>query len=160
MDTEEGASESNSLSTGVEDTPVFSNEKETENQVESENQVEPEPEKQVEPEPEKKSDLDRKDTTENAKKVVKSSKIEVRLQAAGDAPIMKQKNYKVDGDKQISWILSFIRKFLKLKPTDALFLYVNQAFAPSPDQTVSNLSQCFGQDNKLVLYYSRSQAWG
>jgi hypothetical protein len=25
---------------------------------------------------------------------------------------------------------------------------------------VTNLAECFGQDNKLVLYYSRSQAWG
>lgn len=92
--------------------------------------------------------------------VIKSGKVEVRLQAAGDAPIMKQKNYKVDGDKQISWILAFIRKYLKLEQTDSLFLYVNQAFSPSPDQTVTNLNECFGSDNKLVLYYSRSQCWG
>ena len=75
----------------------------------------------------------------------KSGKVEVRLQAAGDAPIMKQKNYKVvihhtvwcfsnsiysvvkvDGEKKISWIIQFIRKYLKLEPTDSLFLYVNQ----------------------------------
>lgn len=94
-------------------------------------------------------------------KKVKPAKVEVRLQAAGDAPIMKQKNYKVDGEKQISWILAFIRKYLKLEQQDALFLYVNQAFSPSPDQTVSNLNECFGSsDNKLVLYYSRSQCWG
>lgn len=141
MDVEEGVSESSSLSTGVEETSEAVNATE----------------KQVEPEPEKNPHLD---TQETEKKAVKAVKVEVRLQAVGDAPIMKQKNYKVDGEKQISWILSFIRKFLKLKTTDALFLYVNQAFAPSPDQTVANLSQCFGQDNKLVLYYSRSQAYG
>jgi len=91
----------------------------------------------------------------------KSGKVEVRLQAAGDAPIMKQKNYKVDGEKKISWIIQFIRKYLKLEQNDSLFLYVNQAFSPSPDQTVSNLNECFGSaDNKLVLYYSRSECWG
>ena len=123
----------------------------------------------------------------------KSGKVEVRLQAAGDAPIMKQKNYKVrvctwhvpaalveticthgsrlqqnptdvvqvDGEKKISWIIQFIRKYLKLEQSDSLFLYVNQAFSPSPDQTVSNLNECFGSaDNKLVLYYSRSECWG
>jgi len=111
-----------------------------------ENKVDSEKEKVVQPEPEKKTS--------------KPQKIEIRLQAAGDAPIMKQKNYKVDGEKQISWILAFIRKYLKLEPQDNLFVYVNQAFAPSPDQTVTNLAECFGQDNKLVLYYSRSQAWG
>lgn len=121
---------------------------ETEEKVEAEveDNSESVPEKSVQPEPEK--------------KVAKTKKIEVRLQAAGDAPIMKQKNYKVDGEKQISWILAFIRKYLKLEPQDNLFVYVNQAFSPSPDQTVTNLAECFGQDNKLVLYYSRSQAWG
>jgi len=121
---------------------------ETEEKVEAEveDNSESVPEKSVQPEPEKKA--------------VKTKKIEVRLQAAGDAPIMKQKNYKVDGEKQVSWILAFIRKYLKLEPQDNLFVYVNQAFSPSPDQTVTNLAECFGQDNKLVLYYSRSQAWG
>ena len=89
-----------------------------------------------------------------------SAKVEVRLQAAGDAPIMKQKNYNVDRDKQISWIIAFIRKYLKSQPHESLYLYVNQAFSPSPDQTVGNLADCFAQDNKLVLYYSRNQAWG
>ena len=47
-------------------------------------------------------------------------KVEVRLQAAGDAPIMKQKNYKVDGEKKVQWILAFIRKYLKLTEADHL----------------------------------------
>jgi len=99
--------------------------------------------------------------TEKKVPAAKSGKVEVRLQAAGDAPIMKQKNYKVDGEKKISWIIQFIRKYLKLEPSDSLFLYVNQAFSPSPDQTVCNLNECFGSaDNKLVLYYSRSECWG
>ena len=83
-------------------------------------------------------------TAEKKVDAAKSGKVEVRLQAAGDAPIMKQKNYKVililwavfsnsiysvaqvDGEKKISWIIQFIRKYLKLEPTDSLFLYVNQ----------------------------------
>ena len=95
--------------------------------------------------------------TEKDKKV---EKVEVRLQAAGDAPIMKAKKYMVDRDKPISWIITFIRKYLKLQVSESLYVYVNQAFSPSPDQTVGNLADCFSQDNKLVLYYSRGQAWG
>jgi len=131
-----------------ENQPVAETESQEKLEAETENKekVESEPEKEIEPEPEKKT--------------AKPQKVEIRLQAAGDAPIMKQKNYKVDGEKQISWILAFIRKYLKLEPQDNLFVYVNQAFSPSPDQTVTNLAECFGQDNKLVLYYSRSQAWG
>ncbi len=33
---------------------------------------------------------------------------------------------------------------------------MSQAFAPSPDQTLANLCECFGSEGKLVLYYSRS----
>jgi len=88
------------------------------------------------------------------------SKIEIRLQATGDAPIMKQRNYKVEPAKKISEIIAFVRKYLKLDEKENLFLYVNQAFAPSPDQTILNLHECFGSEGKLVLYYSRNQAWG
>ncbi len=74
---------------------------------------------------------------------------------------MKQKNYKVDGEKKIEWILAFIRKYLKLSEAEQIFVYVNQAFSPSPDQTVRNIYECFGGgDGKLVLYYSKTQMWG
>merc|ERR1712227_525039 len=89
-----------------------------------------------------------------------TSKVEVRLMATGDAPIMKQKNYKVDNEKKIEWIIAFIRKYLKLEDSESLFVYVNQAFSPSPDQSVGNLCECFGSEGKLVLYYSKTQAWG
>ena len=40
--------------------------------------------------------------------------------ATGDAPIMKTKNYKVDNDKKVEWIIAFIRKYLKLEDSDSL----------------------------------------
>ena len=40
--------------------------------------------------------------------------------ATGDAPIMKQKNYKVDNDKKVEWIIAFIRKYLKLEDSESL----------------------------------------
>lgn len=40
------------------------------------------------------------------------------------------------------------------------FLYVNQTFAPAPDQIIKNLYDCYGSNGKLVLYYCKSQAWG
>ena len=33
---------------------------------------------------------------------------------------MKQKNYKVDAEKRIDWIITFIRKYLKLEETENL----------------------------------------
>jgi len=97
---------------------------------------------------------------EDTSEKTKSNKIEIRLQATGDAPIMKQRKYMVEPGKKIGEIIAFVRKYLKFDETENLFLYVNQAFAPSPDQSVLNLNECFGTDGKLVLYYSRNQAWG
>ncbi|XP_054155114.1 autophagy protein 12-like [Oppia nitens] len=87
-------------------------------------------------------------------------KVEVLLRSAGDAPIMKKKNWKVDSNRTIGWISDFIRKYIRIENNESLFLYVNQTFSPSPDQTVRNLLECFGSDGKLVLYYAKTQAWG
>ena len=89
-----------------------------------------------------------------------SSKVELLLKATGDAPIMKKKKFSVDPDKTIGWVITFIRRYLRLTGEDSLFVYVNQAFAPNPDQVIRNLVECFGSDGKLVLYYAKSQAWG
>ncbi|XP_063362397.1 autophagy protein 12-like [Cydia amplana] len=87
-------------------------------------------------------------------------KIDILLKATGNAPIMKKKKWAVDAEKPIGWIMEFVKKYLKLEPDERLFLYVNQTFAPCPDQIVRNLYECFGTDGKLVLHYCKSQAWG
>ena len=56
-------------------------------------------------------------------KYKKSISVEVRLMATGDAPIMKQKNYKVDQEKKVEWIIAFIRKYLKLEDPESLVNY-------------------------------------
>ncbi|XP_034830607.1 autophagy protein 12-like [Maniola hyperantus] len=87
-------------------------------------------------------------------------KVDILLKATGNAPIMKKKKWAVDAEKPIGWIMEFVKKYLKLEPEEKLFLYVNQTFAPSPDQIIKNLYECFGTDGKLVLHYCKSQAWG
>lgn len=87
-------------------------------------------------------------------------KIELILKPVSDAPIMKQKKWVVPATRTVGWINSFVRKYLKLTVDDSLFIYVNQSFAPQPDHSVRSLFDCFGSDGKLVLHYSKSQAWG
>ncbi|KAG5305868.1 ATG12 protein, partial [Pseudoatta argentina] len=87
-------------------------------------------------------------------------KIDILLKATANAPIMKQKKWSVCQDNPIGRISEFIKKYLKLDPNERLFLYVNQTFAPAPDQTVKNLYDCYGADGKLVIHYCKSQAWG
>lgn len=85
---------------------------------------------------------------------------DVLLKAVGDTPIMKTKKWAVERTRTIQGLIDFIKKFLKLVASEQLFIYVNQSFAPSPDQEVGTLYECFGSDGKLVLHYCKSQAWG
>ncbi|XP_026140223.1 ubiquitin-like protein ATG12 [Carassius auratus] len=87
-------------------------------------------------------------------------KIDVLLKAVGDAPIMKTKKWSVERGRTVQSLAQFISRFLKLEASEQLFIYVNQSFAPSPDQEVGVLFECFGSDGKLVLHYCKSQAWG
>ncbi|XP_049903480.1 ubiquitin-like protein ATG12 isoform X1 [Epinephelus moara] len=86
--------------------------------------------------------------------------VDVLLKAVGDTPIMKTKKWAVDRGRTVQSLSQFISRFLKLDGSEQLFIYVNQSFAPSPDQEVGVLFDCFGSDNKLVLHYCKSQAWG
>jgi len=91
---------------------------------------------------------------------VKEKKIEVLLKATGDAPIMAKKKWVVSPEQTVGWISGFIKRAIKLGAEERLFLYINQTFAPAPDQTVKNLYECYGTDGKLIIHYCRSQAWG
>nr|XP_020635706.1 ubiquitin-like protein ATG12 isoform X2 [Pogona vitticeps] len=91
---------------------------------------------------------------------LKRLQVDVLLKAVGDTPIMKTKKWTVERTRTIQGLIDFIKKFLKLLASEQLFIYVNQSFAPSPDQEVGTLYECFGSDGKLVLHYCKSQAWG
>nr|XP_002170630.2 autophagy protein 12-like [Hydra vulgaris] len=99
-------------------------------------------------------------TVTNSQLDSKDKKVDCLLKAAGDAPIMKKRRWNVDGVKPVSYIIEFIKKYIKCEPSESLFVYVNQTFVPSPDQTLNNLYECFGTDGKLVLHYCKSEAWG
>jgi ubiquitin-like protein ATG12 len=92
--------------------------------------------------------------------VVKKEKINVLLKPVGDAPILKQKLWAIDPEKQVAQVIQFVSRYLKLERENNLLLFVNQSFAPSPDQLIRNLYECFGADGKLVLHYSIGVAWG
>ncbi|XP_047217884.1 ubiquitin-like protein ATG12 isoform X2 [Girardinichthys multiradiatus] len=89
-----------------------------------------------------------------------ANKLDVLLKAVGDTPIMKTKKWAVDRGRTVQSLAQFISRFLKLDANEQLFIYVHQSFAPSPDQEVGVLFDCFASDGKLVLHYCKSQAWG
>ncbi|KAF2902546.1 hypothetical protein ILUMI_03646 [Ignelater luminosus] len=99
-------------------------------------------------------------TSSDAAKKTTKQKIDILLKPTGNAPIMKKKKWAVDADKPVGGITEFIKKYLKLEAQERVFLYVNQTFAPSPDQIVKNLYDCYNTEGKLILHYCKTQAWG
>ncbi|KAF8927656.1 putative autophagy-related protein 12 [Dissophora ornata] len=89
-----------------------------------------------------------------------TSKVVVRFRAVGNAPILKQNMYKITASNKFLAVIQFLRKELNYKHSDPLFLYVNSAFSPAPDEIVNNLFKCFNTDGKLIVNYATSPAWG
>ncbi|CAK5262181.1 unnamed protein product, partial [Mycena citricolor] len=88
------------------------------------------------------------------------SKVVVRFKAVGNAPIMKQNFYKITASNRFQAVIQFLRKELGWKTGDPLFTYINLAFSPAPDDTVSNLFKSFSTDGHLIVNYSTTAAWG
>jgi ubiquitin-like protein ATG12 len=88
------------------------------------------------------------------------SKVVVRFKAVGNAPIMKQNFYKITASNRFQAVIQFLRKELAWKAGDPLFTYINLAFSPAPDDTVSNLFKSFATDGHLIVNYSTTAAWG
>ncbi|RMX68748.1 hypothetical protein DD238_004966 [Peronospora effusa] len=98
------------------------------------------------------------------------AKVTLQFVAVGNAPLMKRTKFTVGGYDQLSVVggiryiffkvYKFLKKQLRLKETDALFVYCNSSFAPSPDQRLSSLFESFQVGDVLVLNYSLTQAWG
>ncbi|XP_038067845.1 autophagy protein 12-like [Patiria miniata] len=105
-------------------------------------------------------DKSKEDATVTSPAKKKNDKVDVLLKNTADAPIMAKKKWAVPRTRKVSWVIEFIRKYFKCEQTDSLFLYVNQAFAPAPDQEIGNLFECYGSDGKLVLHYCMKEAWG
>jgi len=88
------------------------------------------------------------------------AKIIVRFKAVGNAPIMKQNFYKITASNRFQTVIQFLRKELGWKAGEPLFTYINLAFSPAPDDTVTNLYRSFQTDGHLIVNYSSTAAWG
>ncbi|KAK9149193.1 hypothetical protein Scep_007950 [Stephania cephalantha] len=86
-----------------------------------------------------------------------SRKVVVHLRATGDAPILKQAKFKISGTDKFAKVIEFLRRQLH---RDTLFVYINSAFSPNPDELITDLYKNFGFDGKLVVNYACSMAWG
>ena len=105
----------------------------------------------------------------------KPQKIKVHLVAVGSAPILKKSKFLMNANDRFIVANQFLQKILKLTngnttttksnsganaSSPSLFLYVNAAFVPSPEERMGDLFDCFGTRGELVIHYSLQEAWG
>ncbi|KAL3827181.1 hypothetical protein ACHAXA_006736 [Cyclostephanos tholiformis] len=96
----------------------------------------------------------------------KLEKIKVHLVSVGSAPILKKTKFLMNADDRFAVAIAFLRKMLRLSSgsssvaANSLFLYVNAAFVPSPEERIGDLFDCFGTRGELVVHYSLQEAWG
>ncbi|KAJ2742390.1 Ubiquitin-like protein [Coemansia sp. BCRC 34301] len=100
------------------------------------------------------------DSVAAAAAITQPKKIVVKFRSIGNAPILKKSVYKISSAQRFQALIVFLRKELGYKAIEPLFVYVNSAFSPAPDETVYNLVRCFGLDNQLTINYATTPAWG
>jgi ubiquitin-like protein ATG12 len=75
-----------------------------------------------------------------------AEKVAVRFKPVGSAPAVPSSREvsKVSATQKFEVVVRYLRRVLKVKDTESVFLYVNSAFAPSLDEIVGNLHRvCF-----------------
>eukprot|EP00301_Raphidiophrys_heterophryoidea_P021772 c609_g1_i1.p1 GENE.c609_g1_i1~~c609_g1_i1.p1 ORF type:complete len:150 (+),score=32.29 c609_g1_i1:44-451(+) len=112
------------------------------------------------------NDPDRKMSTSSvtdnprSKVVIKDGKVVIMFRATGNAPILRQQKFKISASESFQAVGDFLRRQLRMKNTDSLFLFCNSGFSPAPDAVVGDLAQCFHLEGCLVVNYCLTAAWG
>ncbi|EOO01762.1 putative ubiquitin-like protein atg12 protein [Phaeoacremonium minimum UCRPA7] len=90
-----------------------------------------------------------------------SDKIVVRFKPVGSAPAVRRELCKISSDQKFETVVAYLRRVLRVKCTESVFLYVNSTFAPALDEVVGNLHRCFKDSNdQLNVAYSMTPAFG
>ncbi|KAG8656507.1 hypothetical protein MANES_04G144301v8, partial [Manihot esculenta] len=80
----------------------------------------------------------------------------VQLKATADAPILEQNKFKIPGTDIFAKVIDVLWRQLH---RETVFVYMNSAFSPNPDELIIDLIQNFGVDGKLLVNYACSMAW-
>ncbi|KAK7421534.1 Ubiquitin-like protein [Neonectria magnoliae] len=88
-------------------------------------------------------------------------KVVIRFKPVGSAPGLTQDVCKISAARKFEEVVRYLRRKLRCRDSDSVFLYVNSAFAPSLDEVVGNLHQCFkNAQEQLIVAYSLTPAFG
>ena len=66
-------------------------------------------------------------------------RVVVRFRSVGSTPQIRRDVVKVGAAQKFENCVGYVRKQLKVKDSESVFLYVNSAFAPALDEVVGNL---------------------
>lgn len=91
-----------------------------------------------------------------------SEKITVRCQPIGSTPSLTPNVFKISYHQPVATLHKFILKKLKksLPKGTSLYIYVNNSFAPAPDEIVGCLFDHFASGEELVVSYCTVVAFG
>ncbi|CCD25498.1 Atg12p NDAI_0F01790 [Naumovozyma dairenensis CBS 421] len=86
-----------------------------------------------------------------------TDKVKIKFQPIGSIPPMRPSVCKISGTQPFSMVLIFLQRRLKV---DNIYCYVNNSFAPSPQQIVGELWRQFKVKDELIISYCGSVAFG
>lgn len=49
--------------------------------------------------------------------------VDILLKATGDAPILKKRKWQVEGEKDVGFVINFVKQFLKLEKHENLVIF-------------------------------------
>lgn len=86
-----------------------------------------------------------------------STKIQIRFQPIGSIAQVRPNTYQISSNKPFSTIVLFLKKRLKV---ENVFCYINNSFAPSPDERIGDLWAQFKIKDELIISYCAIVAFG
>ncbi|CAI4037449.1 hypothetical protein SMKI_02G3240 [Saccharomyces mikatae IFO 1815] len=93
----------------------------------------------------------------SGKKEVNTQKIQIKFQPIGSITQLKPSVCKISMSQSFAMVLLFLKRRLKM---DQVYCYINNSFAPSPQQNIGELWMQFKTNDELIVSYCASVAFG
>eukprot|EP00745_Piridium_sociabile_P005740 TRINITY_DN136157_c0_g1_i3.p1 TRINITY_DN136157_c0_g1~~TRINITY_DN136157_c0_g1_i3.p1 ORF type:complete len:116 (-),score=5.31 TRINITY_DN136157_c0_g1_i3:10-357(-) len=89
---------------------------------------------------------------------IRDFKLLVELRPIGNAPILKQSVFRVNGNETFSELAEQIKPWLK---KDSIHLYLSNQFEPTPDDSLGDIFKCYKRNSSdtLQIGYSMTPAF-
>lgn len=97
---------------------------------------------------------------EQTQSEINSSKVILKLKPIGATPLLRQNIYRISGNQKFGTLVKYIRKQLKCSPSQQIFCYINNSFAPPLDEPIINLYNNFQIEGNLMISYCFTVAFG